>query len=229
MKPLLILIASLAAGLLFSAAEQVQRPLARLLRMMLLSFAALLGLTGLAVGVTGLASETWWAAIIGGGLVAAGLRLAWKLRRRKPRAEMPHLVPLTATAPDPHWRQLESQLDWVARQQARKARSAIDRFVAERDSPSLSVEHRTLLISCEKRVPELIGICLDRCRNAQGPERQSYIDSTLETLVQIGAEAARARGEVREADDRRLQVLHRYFDGVASPADGVGTPSDRRP
>jgi hypothetical protein len=220
MRLLLILMAALGAGLLISMAEQVQRPLARLLRMALLGLATMLAIGGLALGVTGIADEMWWAAIIGGALLVVALRLAWKLRRRRrPNASPPGHVPLTNAAPDPHWRQLEPHLDWVSRQQARKARSAIEGFLAERESPSLSPDHRSLMISCEKRVPELIDACLDRCRNAKGDERRRYIDSTLDTLVEIGAEAERARREVREADDRRLHVLHRYFDGVAGSKD----------
>jgi hypothetical protein len=66
-------------------------------------------------------------------------------------------------------------------------------------------------------------VCIERCRNASPAERERYLDETLDKLVQIGGEAERARREVREADDRKLQVLHRYFDGVA------GSSEDRPP
>jgi hypothetical protein len=72
-----------------------------------------------------------------------------------------------------------------------------------------------LLVACEKRVPELIETCVERCRNASPRERDRYIDETLARLAQLSAEAEAARRQVREADDRRLQVLHRYFDDVA--------------
>jgi len=132
-------------------------------------------------------------------------------------------IPLTRCVPHSDWHRFEAQLDWVARHQARKSRAAIDRFVAERNSPSLTHEHRSLLLSCEKRVPELIETCLERCGNASPQERDHYIDETLDTLNQIGAEAERARREVRDADDRRLEMLHRYFDGVAGE-DGPQPP-----
>lgn len=171
---------------------------------------------GLAIGVAAITNETWWAAIIGGAILLAAGRLGWALRRPRRRAsEEPSHVPLTAALPDSHWRRFEAELDWVSRQEVRRSRTAIAGFVAERQSPSLTHEHRSLLLSCEKRVPELIDACIDRCRNATGRERDRYIDSTLATLSQIGAEAERARVEIRAADDQRLQVLHRYFEGVA--------------
>jgi hypothetical protein len=64
-------------------------------------------------------------------------------------------------------------------------------------------------------VPELIETCLQRCANAGRDERDRYIDDTLDTLARLGEEAEQARREVREADDRRLETLHRYFDGVS--------------
>ena len=216
---LLLLGLSVGVGFLFAAADRARRPLARIVRALVLGTAALLAIGGLAVAATGVAGESWWVAIIGGGMVAVAIRLAWAMRRRRgPRIAAdgePAHVPLTRPLHDPRWQRFEAGLDWISRKQARQARAAIDGFLAERDSPSLTVEHRTLLLSCEKRVPELIDICLERCRNARPEERGRYVDETLDTLVQLGAEARRARREVREADDRRLQVLHRYFDGVA--------------
>lgn len=214
---LLGLIAALGLGLIVVVAQTIRRPLARLARALLIGFASILAFAGLAIGVTGLVDEVWWAAIMGGGILFVALRLGWALRRRRsprPLAQPTH-VPSTAPERNEPWSQFDSALDWVGRQQARRYRKAIAGFVAERDSPSLTLEHRSLLLSCEKRVPELIQTCLDRCRNADMSERDRYIDETLARLEQIGAEAERARREVRESDDRRLHVLHRYFDGVA--------------
>jgi hypothetical protein len=212
---LLAVMATIGLGVLFALAETVRRPLARLVRAVLLGLVTVLTITGLAIGVTGLANETWWAAIVGAGIMVVAARLGWALRRRRARAAEPEHVPLTRALPDPHWRSFDAQLDWVGRQQMRRSRQAIEGFLAERDSPSLSHEHRALLLSCEKRVPELIETCLDRCRNASSRERDRYIDETLARLNQIGAEAERARVEIRSADDQRLSTLHRYFDDVA--------------
>lgn len=218
---LLLLAAGLALGTLFALANAMRRPLARLTRAVLGGLVAVLVTGGLAIGVTGLVSEAWWAAILGGGLLVVALRLAWALRRPrrgKPVDESEH-VPLTRPEADSHWKRFDAALDWMARKQARRSRRAIEGFVAERDSPSLTQEHRSLLLSFEKRVPELIETCLDRCRNASPQERERYMDETLDRLVQIGGEAERARREVRKADDQRLQVLHRYFDGVVGDRD----------
>ena len=217
----LLVIAGLVLGSLFVLAEAMRRPLVRLLRGFLLGLVAVLLVGGLALTVTGISEEAWWAAIIGGGILLAALRLGWALRRprRRDLEEQPEHVPLTRSAPDPHWRRFEAKLDWVGRQQARRSRSSIEGFVAERNSPSLNHEQKSLLLSCEKRVPELIETCLERCGNADWQERERYVDETLDTLIQIGRQAERARREVREADDQRLQVLHRYFDGVAGDGD----------
>ena len=218
---LLLLVASAMLGLVFALTAAIQRPLVRIVRAVLLGFVLLLGVTGFAAGLAGAAAGAWWATAIGGVFMLLALWLGWPLvRRRRPRhtAELEH-VPLTRTAPDPRWAKFESSLDWVSRQQARQSRAAIERFLAERDSQSLTHEHRALLLSCEKRVPELLDACIDRCRNARRHERERYLDETLDRLVQIAGEAEKARIEVREADDGRLQVLHRYFDGVAGRRD----------
>ena len=217
----LALVAALGLGLVFAIVQTARRPVARLLRGILAGLVAVLAFAGLAIGVTGLVEETWWAAIIGGGLLLLALRFGWALRTPRPSRAVRDTrhVPLVEARPDDEWRSFEGTLDWVGRQQARRAHKAIAGFVAERTSPSLTPEDRSLLLSCEKRVPELIRTCLDRCRNASPRERDRYIDETLARLEQIGVEAERARRDVREADDRRLQVLHRYFDGVAAPKD----------
>lgn len=212
----LALIAALGLGLVVAIAQSLRRPLVRAFRASLAGVAFLLALGGLAIGVTGIADEIWWAAVMGGGILFAGLRLGWALRRPR-RARSMVSVPSTRLpdAVDDPWTRFESALDWVGRQQARRSRKAIAGFVAERESPSLTIEHRTLLLSCEKRVPELVQACVDRCRNASPRERDQYIDETLARLDQLAGEADRARREVRELDDKRLHVLHRYFDGVA--------------
>lgn len=219
---LLLIVAALGLGLAIALASALRRPLARLVRAMLLAMVALLAAAGLAVAVAGLASDAWWAAVLGGAVLLLSARLGWPLiRRRGPRhsSELEH-VPLTRSAPDPRWASFEKSLDWVSRQQARQARAAIERFLAERDSHSLTNDHRALLVTCDKRVPELIDACLDRCRNARRQEREQYLDETLDRLVQIAGKAERARLEIRESDDQRLRVLHRYFDDVAGDRGG---------
>ena len=214
---LLLVLASLGLGLIMLVVEKLRRPLGRIVRAVALTIVAVLALSGLALGTAAIMDESWWLAVLGGLFLAGAARLGWKLRRRKIREPLvePAHVPLTRAVPDMHWRRFESNLDWVSRKQAQKSRTAIDKFLAERDSPSLGPDHRTLLLSCEKRVPELIETCLQRCSNASRDERDRYIDDTLETLARLGQEAEQARREVRESDDRRLETLHRYFDGVS--------------
>ena len=216
----LILLSLFAAGTLLVLAETVRGPVVRIVRVMLLGLVATLAIAGAAITALGVANDAWWAAFIGAAALAVAARLGWKLRRRRYRPEQPaDHVPLTRTEAAPQWQRFEACLDWVGRKQSRRAHAAIAGFLAERDSPSLTHDHHALLLSCEKRVPELIETCFDRCRNAAPDERDRYMDETLAILVRIGDEAARARREVREADDRRLSTLRRYFEGIAAPDD----------
>lgn len=214
---LLLFTASLGITMVLAFAAVVRRPLVRLVRAVLLGLAAVLGVSALALIGAGLSNDNWLATAAGAAMALLTARVGWPLlrRRRPPHEHALEHVPLTRAEPDGRWRKLETELDWVSRQQARQSRTAIDRFLAERESQSLTHEHRALLLSCEKRVPELIDTCLDRCRNASRQERERYLDETLDRLVQIAGEAERARLEVRQADDRRLQTLHRYFDDVS--------------
>lgn len=221
LRSLLLLFACLSLGLLFALAESVRRPLARLIRGLLLGLVCVLGLVGLAVGTLGLENESWVGAVVGGAILLVAGRLGWALRRRhRPAAGEPDHVPLTRSARDPRWQRFEAQLDWLARKEVQRSRTAIEHFLQERESASLTQEHRALLLSCEKRVPELIDACLERCRNARGRERERYIAETLARLEQIGRDAERARREVREADDLRLKTLHNYFDSVTANSGG---------
>lgn len=217
MRFLFLFAASLGFAVVMGSAAVVRRPLVRLMRAILLTLVTLVGVTAVALIGAGISGDSWLATGAGTAVALLTARIGWPLlRRRRPAHEqvLEH-VPLTRREPDVRWGRLETELDWVSRQQARQSRAAIAGFLAERDSQSLTHEHRALLLSCEKRVPELIETCLDRCRNASRQERKRYLDETLDRLVQIAGEAERARLEVREADDLRLQTLHRYFDGVS--------------
>lgn len=211
------LVGSLALALLLSLGERLHRPLTRLVRGLITLAVVMMALIGVAITATGFANEAWWAALIGGLFLMVAARLGWKLRRRTKEVDEAMRrgfgVPSTNLLPDLRWRKLDRCLGWSDRQRARHARVSIQGFLAERQSPSLTHEHQSLLVSLERRVPELIDTCLDRCQRARPEERRTYVDETLDRLLQIGAEAEQARAEVRSADDQRLQVLHRYFDG----------------
>jgi hypothetical protein len=218
---ILVLLVGLGAAAVLSIANAVRRPLARLIRALLVGLTMLFAVAALAIGAAGLQGDEWWAVAVAGGMLLLAFRFGWALRLPNPSraARIPDHVPLTQLPPDARWRRFESGLDWVSRQQAKRSRARIGAFLAERHSPSLTHEHRALLLSCERRVPQLIDTCIERCRNASAQERERYVEETLERLVHIGGEADSARREIRRADDQRLQVLHRYFDNVAGRGD----------
>jgi hypothetical protein len=126
-------------------------------------------------------------------------------------------VPGFAALPDPRWARLAGHLDRRQREQARLARERIAALLGERQSAALTQEEAQLMIACEKRVPELIDTCLDRCRSARPEERCDYASPTLERLVRIGEEAEAARLRIRGRDDGQLATMHRYFDTVVDP------------
>lgn len=125
-------------------------------------------------------------------------------------------MPAMSALPDPRWAQLSGLLDRRQREEARIARERIRAFLGERQSASLDPHSTQLMISCEKRVPELIDACLERCRTARPGERCDYAESTLERLVRIGEEAEAARQAIRTRDDGRLATMQNYFDTVAT-------------
>ncbi|WP_426266067.1 hypothetical protein [Sphingomonas sp. LHG3443-2] len=151
-------------------------------------------------------------------VVWLGVRLVRKVMRGM-RGLMAGFTPGTsgfAGLPDPRWARLSSHLDRRQREAARLARERIAALLAERQSAALTPDEAQLMISCEKRVPELIDTCLERCRTARPNERCDYAAPTLERLVRIGEEAEATRQRIRARDDGRLTTMHHYFDAVTA-------------
>jgi hypothetical protein len=161
------------------------------------------------------------------GMVWLGVRLAKKMLRRVQGVVGGFAQGGFGASPiaDPRWLRLLALLDCRQREQARLARERIAALLAERQSAALTPDEAQLMISCEKRVPELIDTCLDRCHSARPNERCDYAGPTLERLVRIGEEADAARQAIRARDDGRLLTMHSYFDSVI-PAK-AGTAGDR--
>lgn len=160
-------------------------------------------------------------------LVWIGFRLARRMFRRLTGSAFgfAQTFPGFGAIPDPRWARLSTLLDRRQREQARLARERIAALLAERQSAALTPDEAQLMISCEKRVPELIDTCLERCRTARPGERCDYAVPTLDRLVRIGEEAEATRRRIRARDDGRLTTMHGYFDTVV-PAK-TGTPGER--
>lgn len=158
-----------------------------------------------------------------------GIRLARKVVRgvRGFAAGIQQGIPGTPAFADPRWLRLSALLDRRQREQARVARERIGALLAERQSAAQTPEEAQLMISCERRVPELIDACLDRCRSARPGERCDYAGETLERLVRIGEEADAARQSIRARDDGRLLTMQRYFDNVVGSREGSQSPVGR--
>ena len=163
-RVLLAIFALLGLGALFVVADRIRRPLVRLIRVLLMGVVTVVGLIGLGVGITGFEDGSLAVGVVGLAIALLALSFGWTLsragrqRRHWNAAPAPDHVPLTRPEPDAAWDRFEAGLDWVARKQARRSRAAIEGFLAERDSPSLTHDQRALLLSCEKRVPELIDM-----------------------------------------------------------------------
>ncbi|WP_338501977.1 hypothetical protein V6R86_02995 [Sphingomonas kaistensis] len=147
-----------------------------------------------------------------------GIRMARRLMRtaRGFAGSFTQGMPGFSAIPDPRWARLAALLDRRQREAARVARERIAALLAERGSAALTPDEAQLMISCEKRVPELIDTCLDRCRTARPTERCDYAGPTLERLVRIGEEAEATRQAIRARDDGRLTTMHHYFDAVTA-------------
>ena len=128
----------------------------------------------------------------------------------------PEMKRATPSVHDPRWNGLASHLDWRQKEAAWTAQQQIEALLAERGSGALTQEEAQLMIACERRVPEMLDTCLDRCASALPGERCDYAGATLERLARIGAEAEAARAAIRSRDDGRLTTMHRYFDTVAT-------------
>jgi hypothetical protein len=149
-------------------------------------------------------------------MIWLGIRFARKMMRtaRGFAASFTQGVPGLSAIPDPRWARLATHLDRRQREQARQAHERIALLLAERGSAALTQDEAQLMIACERRVPELIDTCLDRCRSARRDERCDYAAPTVERLIRIGEEALAARAAIRSRDDGRLTTMHRYFDAV---------------
>ena len=147
-----------------------------------------------------------------------GVRLIRKIVRtaRGFAAGFAGAVPAVPALADQRWRALSRHLDRRQQAEARIAYERISLLLAERGSAALTPDEAQLMIACEKRVPELIDACLDRCRSARPEERCDYAAPTLERLVRIGEEADALRRGIRGRDDGRLVTMHNYFDTVTS-------------
>lgn len=212
---LLAMAGSLGLAALIALYQRAGPAMNNLWRVILMSIAALLALTGLALGVAGLEFDQLWAAVVGGVILLMALRVGWAARRRRAKVgESRTGLPSTADLFDPRWRSFERLLSASEQRRSRQAQASIQGFLRERDSPALTADHQSLLLSLERRVPELLDTCNERCRRGTSQERRHYLEGTLQRLEQIGRQAEIARLEVRGSDDQRLEVLHRYFDGV---------------
>lgn len=149
-------------------------------------------------------------------LVWLGVRLARRVLRNVRVFAGQFAVTVPHEIRDPRWRELGSLLDRRQRDEARLAHQRIAALLAERHSAALTQEEAQLMISCERRVPELIDACLERCRTARPHERCDYAAPTLERLVRIGEEAEAARSAIRGRDDHSLSTMHNYFDAVTA-------------
>lgn len=149
-------------------------------------------------------------------LIWFGVRLARRVMRNVRALAGQFTGTMATDARDPRWREFGSLLDWRQRDLARLAHQRIEALLAERRSTALTPDEAQLMTSCERRVPELLDACLDRCRTARADERCDYAAPTLERLIRIGEEAEAARAAIRDRDDGRLSTMHNYFDSVTA-------------
>ena len=217
------IVIALAALLLLAVVGAVFQLLWRLLRPALrilgLAGLGLLMIGGFGAGVIAIQEGAWLPAASS----ALASWVAYRLLRRllatpaqaRSEAADHDLVRLpTNVEEEALWKEFAGRLRWHQRHRVASIRSSIQAFNLERESPSFSAEHHSLAVTLDRRVPELLTECLRRCGDATARERRLYCEKVLETLEKVAAKADAERTELREADDRELEVLHHYFAQV---------------
>ena len=224
------LIGLILLGLLAKMVERLWRLLARLIGAVLL-LASMGVVAGASVIASRLLQEEDWAGLaVVLAVACASVWFAWILFRRLRRLRDPNRPHLSGRGPDriapvaaapPLPSRIEGSQDrdrllalmkWGERRRARQAWAKLDALLMERDSASLTSDHRALILSLEKRIPELTQETLRRCEQALAAERRAYMAKMLATLEGLAADAASARAAIRAADDFELETLHRYFE-----------------
>lgn len=203
-----------------AAIRRMWRPLALLQKLVCGVGLGLLLLLSLALVASGYESGAWGA--VAGGLVGGlfVLKFTGQLLVTPAGVHSPtkkESMPLPRQQPiSDAWPAFTAKLPWTQRHRANRVKASLDSFLAEQHSRSLSIEHQSLLVTIDRRVPELLAECLARCVRATPREQRGYVERGLVSLEKIAAQAERARQEIREADDRELEVLHHYFEEVSS-------------
>lgn len=206
-------------ALVMSILQKVWRLVANLLRFLCAVALIVLAATGALLVSFGIQEGVWSGVGLGGLIVIVSVKMflrlvrSWSLRRERSHIRIPS--PQASDTGREGWSQFTSRLRWSQRRRAVAAESTIGAFLAEKVSIALSADHRSLIVSLERRVPELIAECIGRCERATASERREYLARALATVEQLAAEAERARREIRAADDHELNVLHRYFGQVS--------------
>jgi hypothetical protein len=210
----------LASWIMIAGLPRMWRPLALIQKLLCAIALALLLFLGGMLAVFGYENGAWSVAAAGVIVAFFAFKLILKLfttRAGGYATKAPDIAaPLPTETTQDQWPAFVAKLRWGQRRRAEAVKRSLDAFLAEQDSASISDDHRALLITVNRRVPELLGECLSRCSRATPEEQRNYLERSLASLEKIAGQAEVARREIRQADDRELDVLHRYFDEVST-------------
>lgn len=180
----------------------------------------------LALGAFGIftaqqAQRDGWTSIflLGTFFTALAVLLLFRFYRTRPRNRVVNgleaVGSVASSSAADAWLELSQHMSWSQRRRSTESRQRIDAFLVEQESPSLSLDHRQLVVTLKDRLPQLTEECLARCRQATSAERREYLDRLCTTLNSLAQAAEVARRNIRAEDDRKLESLHGYFANVS--------------
>lgn len=215
------LLIAIVVSALLRLSQFLWRPLAILLRLACGLAALAMGFFGIVVIQTAHDEDYGGGIVFGGFAVLLCLSMLVRLYRtrgpaiRQASQNVPKVEAVELPKPD-DWIKICRYLSWSERRRVDRARTAIEAFLAELESPSLSTEHNQLALTLKERVPQLLAECLRRCASGSPSECRRYAENFCQTYCELGKSAEVARTEVRQSDDHRLNVLHEYFAQAVS-------------
>jgi hypothetical protein len=193
--------------------------------------ALLAGVGALVAGLAGFDPVIAWAVLLIPALLLTARRRAGVRSRRRPAREVViDAVPAAAPSPAPVavgdpalWERLAAAGGWSARRRLGEARARCEGYLAyAARAPEEDLAELPVLV--RRRVPELIGTCLDHLAHATPAERRALVADALASIEQVAEAAWRRRGELKEQAETGFRVQRSHLaqrlapDPLAPPA-----------
>lgn len=162
-------------------------------------------------------------AVVAAGVVALGATIMGALagvrtlRQRIAAAKFRRMKQAGPADPlDAAWMLAAGEADWAVSRIA-VARTSCARLIAIADADPMATDAVDWANVVRRRVPDLVGACMDECRDATLAERHRNLEDLVESLEKIGAEAERRRDRFRDGRVSPFKVQRTYVDQRTKP------------